>query len=242
VHRPARVGLATIGVAAALILTLDVIYATEFALVRRTISQHQLGPTGWVFGVAMALLAAGSVAIVVSLVRQRLSSASSAGVAALLVWSAGLLIVGVFPKHDWSVGPSMSGSIHRAAGFVAFLSLPLAALLIAVPWWRHPRWRRPARLVTALGAASMVWIAGVAMVIVPATMDGQRWYRVLPLGVVERGLALLEVATLIALGIWAASRAQRSRNRESQTPRAAGPVGAVETISSARSIKSTESA
>lgn len=232
-HRPARAGLATIGIAAALILMLDMMYATEFTLVRRTISQHQLRPTGWIFGVAMALLAAGSVAIVVSLVRQRLSRGSSAGVAALLVWSAGLLVVAAFPKHDWSIGPSFSGYVHRAGGVVAFLSLPLAALLISAPWWRHPRWRRPARVVTALGAATLVWITGVAVVVVRATLDDLAWWRVMPFGAVERGLALLEVATLVALGVWAASRAQRGLSQEARAP--AAPAAPAESVESAES-------
>jgi hypothetical membrane protein len=210
VHRPARVGLVGVSVAIVLIVALELAYASEFTLVRRTISQHGLGPSGWIFTLALALLAAGSAAIAVSLVRRRLSGAFSAGTAALLVWSIGLLVVGFVPKTDWSLGPSLHGYVHRVGSVIVFVSLPLAALAISARWWRHPHWRWPARLVSLLGAASLLGIGGIAVVIVRATNEGLAWWRVMPLGLVERGLALAEVAALIALGVWAARRAPES--------------------------------
>jgi hypothetical membrane protein len=115
-HRPAWAGLAAIAVAIALIATLDLLSTTEFTLARRTISQHGRGPYGWAFAFAMVLLACGSAAITVSLIRQRLVGPYSLGVIALLGWSAGLLVVGLVPKTDWSVGPSLGGYVHRVAG------------------------------------------------------------------------------------------------------------------------------
>jgi hypothetical protein len=218
VHRPAQVGLAMIGVAIALIVMLEFAYASEHTLIRRTISQHQLRPTGWVFGLAIVSLAAGSVAIAVSLVRRRLSRGLSVGVGALLAWSVGLLIIAMFPKHDWSVGPSLSGYIHRVGSVIAFVSLPIGALLIAAPWRRDPRWRRRARMVMALGAASALWVTGITVVIVRAAGNGLAWWRVMPLGAVERGLALFEVATLIALGVWAASGVRHGAAAADLTP------------------------
>jgi hypothetical protein len=53
---------------------------------------------------------------------------------ALMLWVAGLVGVVLFVKHDWAAGPSLYGDIHRAASFVAFLSLPAGALLAAAPW------------------------------------------------------------------------------------------------------------
>ncbi len=156
---------------------------------------------------AVGLLAAGSAAIGLSLARRRL--AGVVGTLALMAWSAGLFVVAVFPKHDWSVGPSLSGSVHRVGSIVAFLALPLAALVIARPW-RHPA--RPARVTFALGVGSLLWVAGIASMIVFAQQNGLAWWRVMPLGLVERGLAVTEVATLIALGVWAA------------LPSSAGPV------------------
>ncbi|WP_344578684.1 DUF998 domain-containing protein [Nonomuraea roseoviolacea] len=145
VRQAARWGLGAVGAGVAVVAGLDLAGAGtgEVNPLRRTISEHGLGTYGWIFGLGVALLAAGSAAIGVALARTRLAGVF--GTLALMAWSAGLLVTAWFPKHDWSVGPSLSGSIHRVGSLVAFLSLPVAALVIARPWWnavwRSPRWR-----------------------------------------------------------------------------------------------------
>ncbi|MEU7896654.1 DUF998 domain-containing protein [Nonomuraea sp. NPDC049152] len=201
-HGPARAGLAAVAAGAVVIAGLDIAYLGEINPLRRTISEHGLGDEAWVFGLGVALLAMGSLAIGVSLLRRRLAGAL--GLVALLGWSLGLLVVAWFPKHDWSVGPSVSGSIHRVGSFVAFLCLPVAAMLIARTWRKHPR---AALAAFVLGGASLLWVAGIATMIAIGNSNGMAWWRVMPLGLVERGLAVTEVGALIALGVWAASRA-----------------------------------
>ncbi|MBB2909249.1 hypothetical protein FHS43_000495 [Streptosporangium becharense] len=207
----ARAGLTAVGAGVVVITGLDVARLAEVDPFRRTISEHGLGEHGWIFTLGVILLAAGSVAIGVSLVRGKLAAAWSAGTLALLAWSAGLVVTGWFPKHDWSVGPSLNGSIHRVGSLVAFLSLPLAALIISRPWLRHPEWRAPARIAAWLGLGSLLWVAGIAGAIVLAENSGLAWWQVMPLGLVERGLAATEVAALTALGLWAARRPDATR-------------------------------
>ncbi|MEV4553082.1 DUF998 domain-containing protein [Nonomuraea wenchangensis] len=205
-HQPARWGLASAGAGVVLILGLELTSLDEINPIRRTISEHGLGPGGWVFGLGVGLLAAGSVAIAVSLARRRL--AGIVGTIALLGWSVGLFLAAWFEKHDWSVGPSMSGSIHRVGSFVAFLCLPLAAVVIARP--RSRAWRRERSRATpvafGLGVCSALWVAGIGTMIFIGAQSGLPWYRVMPLGLVERGLAVTEVAALLALGVWAAAK------------------------------------
>ncbi|MBB6344980.1 DUF998 domain-containing protein [Nonomuraea muscovyensis] len=203
VHQAARWGLGAVGTGVAVIAALDLAGLDRTNPLRRTISEHGLGDQGWVFGVAVALLAAGSVAIGVSLVRTRLAGVF--GTVALMAWSVGLFAVAYFPKHDWSVGPSVSGSIHRAGSLVAFLSLPLAAVIIARPW-RHAERRRHALVAFALGLGSVLWVVGIGAMVLVGARNGLPWYRVMPLGLVERGLAVTEVAALVALGVFAARR------------------------------------
>ncbi|MEU6727483.1 DUF998 domain-containing protein [Nonomuraea wenchangensis] len=204
-HRPARWGLGAAGAGVLLILGLELTSLDEINPIRRTISEHGLGPGGWVFGLGVGLLAAGSAAIAVSLARRRL--AGIVGTIALMGWSVGLFLTAWFEKHDWSVGPSMSGNIHRVGSFVAFLCLPLAAVVIARP--RSRAWRRERSRATpvafALGVCSVLWVAGIGTMIFIGAQDGLPWYRVMPLGLVERGLAVTEVAALLALGVWAAA-------------------------------------
>ncbi|MEV0615038.1 DUF998 domain-containing protein [Nonomuraea sp. NPDC050404] len=202
-HQPARWGLGAAGAGVTVILALELTSFDEMNPLRRTISEHGLGPDGWIFGLGVGLLAAGSVAIGVSLARKRL--AGIFGTIALMGWSVGLFMTAWFEKHDWSVGPSTSGSIHRVGSFVAFLCLPLAAVVIARPW-RH-RTRSKATLVAfALGICSVLWVAGIGAMMLFATSNGLPWWRVMPLGLVERGMAVTEVAALMALGVWAAAK------------------------------------
>ncbi len=191
---------------ATVIVGLDVISVVtsvgEVSPLRRTISEHGLGPEGWIFGLGVALLAAGSLAICVSLARTRL--AGVVGTLTMVAWSAGLLVAAWFPKHNWAVGPSLSGSIHRYGSFVAFLSLPVAAVVIARTWRRAER-RGAALTAFVFGVGSVLWVAGIATMALIGAHNGLPWYRVMPLGLVERGMAITEVAALTALGVWAAT-------------------------------------
>ncbi|TDC98566.1 DUF998 domain-containing protein [Nonomuraea deserti] len=207
VHQPARWGLGAAGAGIAVILGLEVSSLDEMNPIRRTISEHGLGPDGWIFGFAVGLLAAGSVGIGVSLARRKL--AGVLGTVALMGWSAGLLMTAWFQKHDWSVGPSLSGSIHRVGSLVAFLCLPLAVVLITGPWRRRVR-SRATLVAFGLGICSVLWVVGIGTMVFIGTRSGLPWYRIMPLGLVERGLAVTEVAALLALGVWAATPGNRS--------------------------------
>lgn len=223
-HRPAQAGLVAVGAGAVTVVGLDVARFDEVNPLRRTISEHGLGPGGWVFALAVGLLAAGSLAIGLSLLRGRLAGAL--GAVALAGWSAGLLITAWFPKHDWSVGPSVSGDIHRMGSVLAFLSLPVAALLISGRWLRHPEWRWPARAVCLCGLGALLWVAGIAAAVAVAAGEGVPWWRAVPLGLVERGLAGTEVAAVVAMGLWALRLRRRAGTAPGPgtAPRAAAPA------------------
>jgi hypothetical membrane protein len=201
-HRPARWGLGAICAGVTVITGLEVAGIGDLNMVRRTISEHGLGPDAWIFGTGLVLLAAGSAAIGLSLARRRL--AGIVGTLALMTWSLGLMMAGLFHKHDWSVGPSLSGNIHRVGSFVAFLCLPLAIVIISRPW-RHRERRASAVVAFGFGICSVLYVAGMGVMMLIGAQQGLPWYRVMPLGLVERGLAITEIAGLVALGVWAAA-------------------------------------
>ena len=89
------------------------------------------------------------------------------------------------------------------ASLVAFLSLPLGALLVTVMWRRERRWRGSVWLtaIPALAALAFFSVIVGAYLLTPYT--GLPWWDVIPLGFVERGLATFEVLTVLALGRWA---------------------------------------
>ncbi|WP_229074902.1 DUF998 domain-containing protein [Actinoplanes sp. DH11] len=178
--------------------------SAELDWARRTISQYALMPNGWLFDTATLLLAGGSAAIVVALLRAGLLTRGA--LAGLVLWVVGLVGVVWFEKHNWSVGPSVGGDIHRVASVVAFLSLPLGTLLAAAPRMREPG----ARLVAAAAAVALLCFTPILWAVTSEPWTGVRWWRAIPLGGVERLLGLAEVITVLLLAWWAARTARRT--------------------------------
>ncbi|GAB2596404.1 hypothetical protein Aab01nite_71650 [Paractinoplanes abujensis] len=164
---------------------------------RRTISQYALLENGWWFDAATLLLAAGSVAVLAA--ARRAGVVRGGAAVALLLWALGLVGVVWFEKHNWAVGPSMSGDIHRIASVVAFLSLPVAALLASARSLRD----RGARRVAAGGVVSLLCFSPILWAVLSEPWTGVRWWRAIPLGTVERALGLAEVVTLLLIAAWA---------------------------------------
>lgn len=178
--------------------------SARVSLVRRTISEYALLDNGWVFNLAVLLLAIGSLAVLGAVVRSGLLRPVSIGSMALLLWSLGLAGVVLFPKHNWAVGPSTTGDLHRVASLVAFLSLPVAALAAGLVGRRDPRWRAYAHASLGLGMLCLLCFSPIAFAFALEPVTGVRWWRAIPLGAVERALAFTEVTTVLALGWWAA--------------------------------------
>jgi hypothetical protein len=185
--------------------------------VRRTISEYALGEYAWVFNTAVLAVAIGSALTLAGLVRAGVVRLGSFGSVALLVWSAGLAGVVAFPKHNWARGPSMSGDIHRMLSLAAFISLPLAALAIGWAWRRGP-WAGPARSAFGLGVLSVLAFLPIPAATVIAGSTNARWWQVIPLGAVERILALTETITLLALTLWALRAAGGPSGRPASSP------------------------
>ncbi|GLZ56072.1 DUF998 domain-containing protein [Actinomycetospora sp. NBRC 106378] len=176
--------------------------------VRRTISEYAVGPGGWLFDVAVLGLVVATVAVVVALsVRQPVPTAA---VVLFGVWCVGLVLVVVFEKTNWSVGPSLSGSIHRYASLAAFFALPAAGLL-TVRGHRGEAWARWTTAFSLLALASFLPIIG-AIALDPLLTTP--WYRAVPLGLIERVLSLAEVLVVVTLGF----RAARSVPVERRAP------------------------
>jgi hypothetical protein len=176
--------------------------------VRRTISQYALGPNKWIFDVAVLLIAAGSALAFAELVRRRVVRPLSVPVVLGALWTASLLVVVSFTKTDWTVGPSLGGVIHRYASVVGFVALPLAVLLVA----RAVFPAAPGRRLVAQGFA-VLSLSGLGVLLVGVlrmAAGGGPWWLFVPLGLVERGMALAAVASLavVALGLGARAKSR----------------------------------
>lgn len=163
---------------------------------RATISEYVFTTGGWLFVTAVLALAAGSALLLVGLIHAGRMAPLSFGSVLLTLWVIGLLGVVAFPKHNWAVGPSTSGTVHRVATLLAFVALPVAVLVITRGqelWARAARW---------LAWGSIGWLSVLFGAIAVGAVTGQSWWRIIPLGLVERGIAGFEVAAVIALAVW----------------------------------------
>jgi hypothetical membrane protein len=216
----ARGGAVAVLLTVVMVGGLDLYRLTESTRhLRRTISEYALGPYRWVFDTGVLLLVLGSLAILAVLVRRGVAKWHSVGALAFAAWSVGLTLVVIFPKNNWAIGPSASGSIHRFGSMLAFIALPIAAMLLARPWLRDRVWGAHARWTFGFGVLSALAFTPILYAILVNAVVGTSWWRVIPLGYVERLLVLTEVVAVLVAGVWAVAAAQRPAYRPSSTSR-----------------------
>ncbi len=194
--------IAVLGAAVAVvaILTLDAVLGGQShrpgrTLRRATISEYVYTDGGWAFLTGVLALAIGSGLLLAGLIRAGVVAPLSAGSVLMSLWVIGLLGVAAFPKHNWEIGPSTSGSVHRIATLLAFVSLPAAVLTIA-------RRHRAARPAVWLAYGALGWLGVLFGAIAVSMVTELSWWRIIPLGLVERGIVAFEVGAVIALGVW----------------------------------------
>jgi hypothetical protein len=206
----ARLGLVGIGLSVVLVGALHVV-ATEVNPVRRTISEYALGEHRWMFDTGVLGLSLGSALVLFALVRAGLLRRASVGAVVLGIWSVALVVVVAFEKTDWAVGPSVGGTIHRYASLVAFLSVPVAALVLGARWRGDAGWARFATASRTLGVLALAVLGAIVVRIALRDVPGVPWAQILPFGLAERALAIIEVATVAVFALWSLRATAPSR-------------------------------
>jgi hypothetical protein len=213
----ATLGLFGVGLSVVLVGLLHVV-AVEVNPVRRTISEYALGDHRLMFDAGVLGLAAGSALVLVALVRAGLLRWPSSSAAALGIWSVALVVVVAFEKTNWAVGPSIGGTIHRYASLVAFVSVPVAALALARRWRGDADWGRLAATSRWLGVLALLFLGSILLGVVLRPITGVPWWQFLPLGLVERGLAITEVATVAVFAVWSLRAIAAPRTSDAPAP------------------------
>jgi hypothetical protein len=200
---PSRTALASVValvLGTVLMLSLHVLPPTdEISPVRRTLSQYALTSNKWLFDLSILLIAVGSALGLAAMVRHRGVAPYSGAVLLGALWTVSLLLIVAFTKTNWSVGPSIGGVVHRWASVVAFVSLPLAVILGARRVFPdQPGWRMAAR---GFSAVSLAWFGLIVVGFVRMMFGYGPWWQFVPLGLVERAMALAAVAALLTLAL-----------------------------------------
>jgi hypothetical protein len=113
------------------IVHLHVASVGQLSPISDTISDYIFVDNGAVLLALTALsLAAASVALLIGLLAAGLPPRGPAAVL-LGLWSTGLTVATVFPTDPIGAPTSLSGAVHRCAGAVMFVSLPVAGRLIS---------------------------------------------------------------------------------------------------------------
>lgn len=191
-------GCVILALGALTVTGLDVSSAGEpGAILHLTISQVGLTPLAPVFEAGVLAVAVGAALVLAVAVRLRRSHRGQAiaGAAAGAVAVVGFVLVAAFTKQDWSQPPELSGTIHRLGSLAAFLALPVAVIVLA----RRARTAR--RLAAAAVVAALAGMASFLPIVVAIVGVGMRggWWQRVPLGLVERAIALGDIVALVLL-------------------------------------------
>jgi hypothetical protein len=107
------------------------------------VSYYVHGVGGWLLTIGLLSLGLGSLALTIALCGEIGGRGSRAGLWCLAVWSVGAILGGAFaadPAGNWDKPPSMSGSIHGGAAMIAFITFPIAAMLLSRALRANMRW------------------------------------------------------------------------------------------------------
>jgi hypothetical protein len=200
--RTAAASVVSLVLGAVLMLALHVLPPTnEISPLRRTLSQYALTSNKWLFDVAVLLVAVGSALAFAAVVRSGRMAFYAGPVLFGVLWIASLLAVVTFTKTNWAVGPSIGGVIHRYASAVGFLALPIAVIMMAPRAFPdRPAWRWAAQ---GFGVVSLAWFGVIVVGVVRMAAGYGPWWLFVPLGLVERVIALTAVAAIatVSLGL-----------------------------------------
>jgi hypothetical protein len=191
-------GLLGVAVFTAATLALHFVQADRSPL-QVAISYYVHGRHGWLTTLGLLALGLGSLALTMALSVQR--TRSRIGLILLGVWSAGVVVGGIFaadPPGNWDRPPTASGAIHGLAAMIALAALPAAAVFLTRSFRQDARWRP---FQSVLNWLCLAVVTGYAVFIASLMPVFIRPGPPILLGLIERILLLSCLAWLAAVAI-----------------------------------------
>jgi hypothetical protein len=149
--------------------TLHVVQPTLDPL-REAVSYYVHGAWGWMLTLGLIALGVGSIGLTFGLTDPPRGRGARTGRWLIGMWGGGVLLGGIFPADPpgrWNEPPSIPGMIHGQAAMLAFLVLPVGALLLARAAGQDERWRPERGRLLALAIATAVSLALFAASLTP---------------------------------------------------------------------------
>jgi hypothetical protein len=154
----------------------------ELSPVEDAVSFYMNGSLGWLLRVGLLAMGLGSV----ELARRMRGVPGRSWIA---LWGIGVVLAGLFapdPRGHWEQPPSVPGIVHGVAALIAFLSLPIGAVLVSRKLGRGLK----------LAVASLVSLVVFFACLSPVFFNRPP----VVLGLVERGLLGVLMGWLWVLG------------------------------------------
>ncbi|MGH3519976.1 MAG: DUF998 domain-containing protein [Haloechinothrix sp.] len=166
------------------------------------------------FTVALLEIAFAGVALTAGLVRAGVIGRVSALVL-MNCWSAGIVLVALFPTDDDPRIMSFSGVVHQVAGASLFVTLPIAALLSLRGISELPEWRDLVGLLRWTSVATLVFALSYLIARLPdiaPTWVVAAWIGDLEVGgLAQRTLFACEAVLVLALAVRLLAVSRRDR-------------------------------
>lgn len=141
VARFATIALVGIAYFAVVIIALHVL-RSDHNPIRRPTSEYAVGPYGFLMTSAFFSMSVASLALVAGLYQGLSQPARSRiGLGLLGLWGVCALIAMTFPIDLEGVPPTLSGTIHRINGRLAFTSLTVGVILVSWRFKQDQKWR-----------------------------------------------------------------------------------------------------
>jgi bacteriorhodopsin len=141
VARVATIALVAVAYFAVIVVVLHFL-RPDLNPIRRPTSEYAVGPYGFLMTSAFFSMSLGSFALVIGLYRGVSQRARSGiGLVLLGIWAVGVLIAMSFPIDPEGAPQTLSGTIHRINGPLAFLSLTAGTILVSRRFRQDGLWR-----------------------------------------------------------------------------------------------------
>lgn len=172
------------------------------------LSDYALQPDGWAFRLALLIIGVASVTLSVVLIRHRVLWGWVA-VMFMAMWCVGVMGIATFSKDRFETNQTIHGGVHLWFTASACAALPVVGLMLGLRHRRHEYWRGYARSSLYLALANVPCLLPFVVAFTLNVVTHSERFSGPATGLIERIMAGLDIASLIAFSLWAYTAAHQ---------------------------------